>query len=206
MPLPRIEVEIHYDIDWSALVEPTEQLEILLPLNREYVSDLAAEATWELAAECLRFECEAVAEIAQEATDQDSFDEAAFEDDAFVTLFGLELGVEAACVALSAAGCMTASSCRGHSSGWSRFPVIVFVADRRRAALVEAVAREVGCGLQSDLSERTLELWAPSITEIQRLASRVIARRAEFDGLPLPASVRHLRDAAAADARDDLDW
>lgn len=199
MPVPRVEVEIRYDVDWDLLREPTNDIEILLPLNREYVPELIREATWELAAECLVSERDAVAEVAREATDQDSFDEAAIEDDTCTTFFGLDLGVEAACLALAAGGCVTASSCRGHSSGWSTFPVIVFIADRRRVALVEEVAREAGCGLQSDRAERTLELWAPSVEEVQQLAETVIARRVDFDAIPLPQSIRELREDASDD-------
>lgn len=199
MPVPRVEVEIRYDVAWDSLLDPTDDMEILLPLNREYVPELVREASWELAADCLASEREAVGEIARQATDQDSFDEAAIEDDTCTTFFGLDLGVEAACLAHAAAGCVTASSCRGHSSGWSNFPVIVFIADRHRAALVEEIARTCRCGLQSDPAERTLELWAPSVEEVQQLAETVILRREDFDAIPLPQSVKELREDASDD-------
>lgn len=202
MPVPRVEVEIRYEVDWKSLSEPTAEVEINLPLNREYSPELGREATWELAAESLASEREAVSAIADDVTDQDSFDDAAFEDDTYTNLYGLDLGVQAACIALSAAGCVTASSCRGHGSGWSTFPVIVFVSDRQRAALIEEIAREVGCGLQSDQAERTLELWAPSIIEMHGFAEKVLEHRADFEAISLPRSVAALRH----EADDEEPW
>lgn len=68
------------------------------------------------------------------------------------TYFGLDLGVEAACIALASAGCVPGASCHGHPPGdhpWSNFPIIVFGADPQRASAIENIARACACGLAS---------------------------------------------------------
>ena len=124
----------------------------------------------------------------------------------FPTYFGLELGIEAACIALCAAGCATAISCRGHEydGAWTNCPSVISSADARRAATVEEIARATGCGLISNDSD-DVELWAPSVEEVWQFTEQRLARRNELDALPDAEALREARASARTDD-DDEEW
>lgn len=94
---------------------------------------------------------------AADADNAEAFDELAKDEETEATLWdpdegpatAPDLGMFAVCLALCAAGCATAASCRGHpgADAWSRKLVILFTADVARARLVEEIARAIGCGL-----------------------------------------------------------
>lgn len=64
-----------------------------------------------------------------------------------VPLESLELGVAGLVYAMSAAGCVTAASCRGHSKdgAWSATPVVYFAAEESAARSLESLAKSAGC-------------------------------------------------------------
>lgn len=191
--LPRSDIELRREIDYTALSEPgPDSLEGGQVINRQYMPLGADPPSWEEAASLLGEEREAVAEISAEARDDQEFEDLAGDrGEALVWegefFNGLDLGMEALCAALAAAGCLTSASCRGHpgAHAWASFPMVILGADPRRAAILEAAAAESGCGIASD-SEGLLEVWAPSLAETFAMAECVIARRAEFDLLGVP--------------------
>jgi hypothetical protein len=195
MRLPRTEVEIYYDLDRDAL--PTSGVTGLGPgrvLNRDYTSDIIIEASWELAREALDNERAVLGEAAAAASDMVELENLLVEEPSY---FGLELGIEAACIALCAAGCSTAISCRGHDyeGAWARCPMVIFSADAQRAAIVEEIARASGCGLISNKSG-DLELWASSVEEMWQFQELLLARRNELDALPDSDALREARASA----------
>jgi hypothetical protein len=214
MVIPRADVEIVWDVDYTILRPPS-----VADLTsggfgtRGYAGSLVAGATWEDAAECLSRERKVVARIEADAEDAEAFDELARDEEAEATVWDREegpvaapdLGMFAACLALCAAGCATAASCRGHPGkyAWSREPLLLFTADGARAHLVEEVARATTCGLASTENGR-LTLYAQSIEEVLAFAALIIERRADFDALPLPAALAEARGARVEDMPEQV--
>jgi hypothetical protein len=101
-------------------------------------------------------------------------------------LGGLDLGMAGIVHAMSAAGFFPAASCRSHDSEttWSRLPVVLFAADRRRVLRLQPLVIAAGCGLAID-DERGgdyLSLEARSIPEMQLLAGLVLDDMKGFQG------------------------
>lgn len=90
---------------------------------------------------------------------------------------GLELGVAGLVMALTAFGCITAASCRGHSveRPWAPFPIAFFAADRLQARRLQPMVAAAGCGFDID-DERPRPLWVggPSIRHTSALAHLVL--------------------------------
>jgi hypothetical protein len=201
--IPRAEIDVQWDVEYRKLRAPSsDDLEYSAFGTREFAGVLVVAATWEEAEEWLARERETLAGIAAQAADDAEFDALAREEEGALALDDPEegfvaapdLGMFAACLALCAAGCATAASCRGHPgpNTWASYPTILFTADRRRARIVEELARQAGCGLVSTGDGR-LDLRAPSIEEVLQLAEALIERRAQFEALPLPAALREAR-------------
>jgi hypothetical protein len=206
--IPRADVEIRWAVDYGILQPPSEDdLAYGGFATRGYSRLLVTAATWGDAAEYLSQERQVVARIAATADDAEAFEELAREEEAEAMLWdpdegpvaAPDLGTFAACLALCAAGCATAASCRGHPGehAWSHEPAILLTADASRARLVESIARACGCGLVTTDNAK-LRLYAQSIEEVLAFAAQMIERRGAFDAMPLPpalASAGHRRPA-----------
>jgi hypothetical protein len=200
--IPRAEVEIVWDVDYTTLHElSSEDLEYGFG-TRQYASALVREATWDDARRLLAREEEVIDRVESIASDESEFDRLAHEEEGefliddpnegFVP--APDLGMFAACVGLCAAGCATSASCRGHPSNhaWSDHPVIQLVADAARARIIEEIARSADCGLVS-ADGGGLILWAQSIAEIVTFTQMLLDRAAEFDAIALPDTLRMAR-------------
>jgi hypothetical protein len=212
--IPAKEVQMSWEVDYDSLITPSDDdIETGGFGSRGYSVALIVDATWEEASDWLVRERQAVTEVAELSLNEDEFDGLAREREEDVILDPLEgivmapdLGMRAACVALCAAGCVTAASCRGHPGvdAWSRWPVILFTCDGQRARILEDIARTSGCGLGSN--EGRLELWAPSVEELLRFGALVIDRRTEFDNVPVPPAVARARGKGQSeDAESSMD-
>lgn len=202
--MPRSDVEVSWEIEFSALRVPSQSdIEYGGFGSREYSYQLVVDASWEEAAELLVHERETVEGLARTARNETEFDELARaeEDEGDVIVDEMEgfviapdLGVRAAVTALCAAGCVTAASCRGHPGehAWAPHPVILLTSDGERARILQQACRGVGCGIASTDDGR-LEIVAPSIEEMLRLAEALIEQRARFASLPLPSPLREAR-------------
>ncbi|GII02759.1 hypothetical protein [Planobispora takensis] len=95
-------------------------------------------------------------------------------------LGGLELGVAGLVHALTAYGCVPAASCRGHvydlpRRPWSDRPVVYFASEREGAERLVPLVRVSGCGFNFDPDRpRLILIEAPSITEMMRLAEKIL--------------------------------
>lgn len=208
--LPRADVPISWHIDYEHLRSPSaEVLEYGGFGTRAYSIAFVVDATWENAELRLLHERELIDRIASTARDETEFDalagETEEEDDIILDpsegfVVAPEIGVHACSLALCAAGCVTAASCRGHPGehAWAKWPVILFSADRRRVRVLERIARASGCGLAI---EGGIRLWAPSLAEVLKAAELTIAERARFDKLPLPEALRNARGLPASAPR-----
>jgi hypothetical protein len=99
-------------------------------------------------------------------------------------LDGLEVGVAGLAHALSAIGCLTAASCRWHISprSWSDCPVVFLAAPPWRGEILPDLLASEGCGLGSDRG--LLTIYGRSITDMHRLAERILMERARFRRIP----------------------
>lgn len=186
--IPRTDIEIRQEVDLDALREPgreTVEYPGWLGTQRDYYAGFYDEAAWELAEEALNDERVALERVAAEANDEQEFDDLADQRfDAEAPLMGyLELGVTALCIALNAAGYVTASSCRGHPGTPRDLPQILLSCDRPRGQLLLELARRAGCGIQN--FERTgLVVYAASVADFLALAELVLASAERFRALP----------------------
>ncbi|MEU5259307.1 hypothetical protein [Amycolatopsis sp. NPDC021455] len=92
-------------------------------------------------------------------------------------LDGLEIGVAGIVSALTAAGFLTAASCRGHvgQMAWSSNPVVYVATDRRHADRVAPLVADHHCGFNIDPSRpELLVIEAPSAREMLSLARAVL--------------------------------
>lgn len=107
----------------------------------------------------------------------DDFDEgplAAFAD--------LDVGVMSAVAALSASGCITTTSCRGHRARGEPSPLVRFAADEERLPLVRAAAVSAGCGLLLD-DDGMLQLYAADVLAFIDFAREAMRRSEAFDAV-----------------------
>jgi hypothetical protein len=151
--------------------------------NREYTAALL-DASW---SEALEIERDRLA-VAARADDPEEFEDRLdgdLEDWELLGTYGLDLGVAAAVPALSASGCVTSTSCRGHAgrSGPDRYyPKVRFLSDRVRGELVSRAAASAGCGFGVD-DEGVGMIWAPSVAEMMDFAAELSSCRSAFDAL-----------------------
>jgi hypothetical protein len=201
--IPVAAVEIDWNVSQTSLHFPSEsEIEQGFVGTRQYSAQFVLEADWEEATQVLEDERAEIARIDSLAGDAYTFDDLAREvengdlmmDEVLGDLVaGLDLGMQAACIALCAAGCITGASCRGHvgAHAWSEWPVIIFAADQRRAPVLQALAEASDCGLIS--SSGRLELWARSLIEILQFAGLLISHRAQFEAMPVPLPLSRAR-------------
>jgi hypothetical protein len=72
---------------------------------------------------------------------------------------------------------------------------VKFCADAPRARLVAEAAEVAGCGLAYDEEDALLELWANNVSAMLAFSRQMLARRAQFESLPVPVDLP-LRDDA----------
>lgn len=186
--IPRADIEVRHQVDLAALREPgreTVDYPGWLGTQRDYDPELYDSATWEFASEALTDERSALDEVVAEARDEHEFDELAYQRfDAEAPLIGyLELGVSALCLALNAAGCVTASSCRGHPESPRELPQVLLCCDQARGELLLVLARRTSCGIEN-FERSGLVIYAASVAELLRLAEAVLESRDRFEALP----------------------
>jgi hypothetical protein len=105
------------------------------------------------------------------------------EEDDFAPLEGLEIGVAGVVYALSAAGFLTAASCRGHvgRAAWSDEPVVFVATDRSRARRLAPLVASHRCGFAIDFDRpELLVIRASSTREMTDLARSVLGEAASF--------------------------
>ena len=92
----------------------------------------------------------------------------------------LDVGVMAAVAALSAAGCVSTTSCRGHSDHGEPNPLVRFTADENRLPLVRDACARSGSGLVLD-PVGMLQLYAADTLTLLEFARRMVELRDRFD-------------------------
>jgi hypothetical protein len=152
--------------------------------NRAY-SDLRSFG-WRDARRVLDKEQALIARISASDDPEGEYDEIAdelYEDDE--GLYGLDLGVAAAVVALSAARCIPFSSCNGGAFGEGHlelYPLVAFYARTAHLEALLAAAEDAGCGLENG-SNGCLVIFAGNIESLQSFAAGMIKRAPVLRGL-----------------------
>lgn len=186
--IPRSNLGPIEGIDLSRVVSPNREwidYPTWLGVQRDYFPELHAEADWERVAELLPEEREALARVDAIAQSAEEFDAVAFDEyEAEGGLYELlELGVTSLVYALNAAGCVSASSCRGHPGKASEGPWVLFAGSRDRVALVDELAIRAGPRLDN-MDGGGVALLAPSVVETMALAEALQGASAAFGRMP----------------------
>lgn len=186
--IPRGKVGPLLTIDLGEVVAPDRdwiEYPTWLGTQRDYDPDLHAEADWDRVAGLLEEERAVLAEVDAGAEDREEFDELAFEAyEAEGSLYGLlELGVTSLVYALNAAGCVSASSCRGHPGQGSELPWVLFAGSADRVALIGELGDRVGAPLDN-MDGGGVAILGPSVVETVALAEAILQNAPSFDGMP----------------------
>lgn len=186
--IPRVELEPIGPIDLGAVAGACRdwiEYPNWLGIQRDYNPELHAEATWDRVSELIDEERDILARVDTASRDWTEFDEAAYEQyEAEGSLYGLlELGVTSLVYALNAAGCVTASSCRGHPGQGSGRPWVLFAASPERVQRIARLAFRAGVAIDN-MDGGGVALLAPSVAETLALADRMLLEARFFDGLP----------------------
>ena len=151
-------------------------------------------------------EDELVRAAADRATDGDDFDRLVnyefeqrypgddFDEGPLSEFAGLDVGVISAVAALSAAGCVTTTSCRGHRRHGEPSPLVRFAADDQRLPVVRAAASNARCGLLLD-EDGMLQLYAANVLALVEFARQMLQRRQAFDAIQTPVPSERLPGA-----------
>lgn len=162
--------------------------------------------TWPDVRLCIAFEERWIA-LASRAQSPDEFDallDAIGEDDEdeqldlAETCAGVDVGVASLALALSAAGAVTASSCRGHPRLPGTVPGVAFVCERSRLVLLASV---IGAGpyrLDDGAQDGLIWLVCPSVVEAITLAKTLVDRSGDFEALAPPPWRAGIDEALAA--------
>jgi len=184
--IPRVDFDVVVDVDPDSLRSVSAETVIDgIACTHGYEPAAYAGSAWAGAEETLEAELDELRTLDGACSDEDAFDEGAFEAQGERGL-SFEFGVSGAVEALCAAGCPTFASCSGHSedfSGRSRHPWILFATDRERLPLLLAAASNAGCGLEPD-GGGLVVMRAPSVLESIEFGRALTRARADFDAIP----------------------
>lgn len=186
------DLKIYRKVDFASLRQP--ELDTVLSEDAWWLPYRGYWPTWgatfEDAQRCLRWERELLERLSDRTKEAEDalLDEALDELDANEEpnpSWGFDLGMGAAVLALSSAGCATLVSCSGHfgEGRWIAFPMVQFAADEARASILLEAAESADCGM-ADSVQGLVEVWASRVEEILDFAEAVIARQARFAALP----------------------
>lgn len=152
-------------------------------------------------------EDELIRAAADRATDNDDFDRLVnyeleqrypgndFDEGPLSEFAGLGVGVMSAVAALSASGCVTTTSCRGHRRHGEPSPLVRFATDEQRLPVVQAAASSAHCGLLLD-EDGMLQLYAANVLALVEFAREILQRRQAFDAIETPVPLELLPEAA----------
>jgi hypothetical protein len=180
----KFSIEIERKVDTEALAWPESYMcegDSGLGGNRGYM-DLRR-ASWGDAARILAFENSLMMRLgtADDLTATlDTINDELYEDDE--GLWGLDIGVASAVVALSAARCIPCTSCNGGCFGdhhHENYPIVSFYAKPAWVPYLLAAAEEAEVGLIND-DRGSILVYADNISSMMLFASALIARRKKF--------------------------
>lgn len=152
--------------------------------NREYSNTQFLEfgANWPDAEQLLddeRSALEPLLEAGLVGSGLDSAIEGVMQEDDSWYFTGLDLGVCGICAVLSAAGCPTTFSCRGHGSGQPDYPRVHLYTSPERASLVSEACSKTGCEINNSEMGGAW-IWSYGLPEILDLGDAIVSMRDSF--------------------------
>lgn len=189
---PRFDVEVVRDVSSHSVSWPEARAagyDSGLGGNREYM-DLRR-LSWSEATRVDRLEGELISRIDGAADAIDEYEKMQEEwDEDPPDLYGLDLGIAACVVALSAARCLPFSSCNAGTFGGRHqecYPLVAFFARQQMLGLLLECAVTSGIGL---VVEETGELvaYATDTRQMRAYAGALISRRREFRAIRTSAA------------------
>ena len=180
----KFDIEIRRGVDPSKLGWPTNDQtgsDSGFGCNRAY-EDLTGRS-WVDARTVFELERDLISKIESE---YESLDEESFESEllnAEMYLDGLDLGVAATVIALSAVGCVPFSSCNAGAFGGDhqeRYPLVAYYAPSNAVELILSAAAEAEIGLDGG---DYLVAYADDIRKLSAFAWALIKRAATFNAL-----------------------
>lgn len=169
-----------------------------LGANRQY-EDLR-NMSWELVQEAFEAEKSAINEFILTGGgggEEAEFGEDDGEDDVSEVeldpLWGLDMGVASAVLALSAAGCVPFTSCNGGAFGgghYEKYPLVGFYLPRQLATILPRIVADAGVGLYQH-GGGVFQVYANEIPAMMRFAERMLAHQDGF------SSIRTATDVAS---------
>jgi hypothetical protein len=125
-----------------------------------------------------------------------------WEEDCEFPLWGLDLGVASAVVALSAARCIPFTSCNAGAFGDGphpeSYPLVAFYMRRATAQLIIDSASSTCVGLHQD-SYGTVHVYARTVSDLHKFAEALYARRTEIRAVRLREPSGKLKNQDALD-------
>jgi len=180
----KFEIEIRRVIDRNYLRWPERGeagAERNLGCNREY-QDLRG-FSWRDAERVAKFESQLISRLEAVTNAEEEYEEIIdelYEDDE--GLFGLDIGVAAVVVGLSAAGCIPCTSCNAGAYGGThheQYPLVAFFAKPTHIALLLQCAEETCVGLENDESGIII-VYAKDIRDMLAFATALAASKKQF--------------------------
>lgn len=183
-------VEIKRDVDQAMLSwpEPGEALAVSgLGGNRSY-ADLRR-LPWREAKRVLALETELLARLEAAADPEDEY--SVIEDELYeqdLDLYGLDVGIAAAVVSLSSAGCIPFSSCNAGAFGGQHqesYPLVAFYARPEAIDLLTAAAQKADVGIENG-RQGCIVLYTNDVSKMLNFAEAVIRYTSVFRQLRRP--------------------
>jgi hypothetical protein len=112
-----------------------------------------------------------------------------FDEGPLSPFIALDVGVISAVAALSASGCVSTTSCRGHRVSGEPSPLVRFTADERRLPVIQAAADHAGCGLLLD-QDGMLQLYAADVLAFVAFARELLMRREALDAIESTVAIQ----------------
>ena len=130
--------------------------------------------SWRMVREAIEFEEEVLSRF---GWDTDSAQEHLADDDCFEIIYGLDIGVASAVLALSAAKCASVTSCNGGAGHGAAYPVVAFFTRQQRVPDLLDAAEEANCGLTNGDSGDYVVLYSGEVRGLVRFARALLDRR-----------------------------
>ena len=144
--------------------------------------------TWEDACKTLKQEQNILLRVAGDL----SAAEESLSNEEYSKLYGLDVGVAAAVVALSASNCAPFASCNGGAGHHEVHPCISFFCRKGRVASLVKAAKLARCGLTNGVSGFAV-LYARDTAPLLLFAEKLIGMRSQLKPLSRPYSRRYKR-------------
>lgn len=151
-------------------------------VNRDFMR--VGHVSWDEVRNLIVYEKELLNHINEEDSQLDY--DAAVEDDEYehlvIELGGFDVGIASCVLALSAAGCITMTSCNGSYGHDESYPLVVFRCRGSWIPILLTIAEKTGCGLENSYAG-TVVVYANDVRSMLSFAEALLLEHELFDEL-----------------------